>query len=1231
MRKFYSIVLLLLFTAVFQIHLSAQRLTVSGQKIINSSNSQEVVLNAVNFGNWMIMEGYMMNSANQATSQHLWKQKLNTLIGTANTNAFYTKWINNHVTRADINQIKAWGFNSVRVPLHYEYFVNLGTPDVWNTQGFTVLDSIFSWCKSAGIYAVVDLHAAPGGQNDGDISDYDNTKPSLWTSEANKSKTVRLWRKISERYKNEDCIAGYDLINEPAWTLPNPNDLRNLYGRLTDTIRANGDSHILFIEGNWYANDFTNLTPAWDANMVYTFHKYWSNTTNQEIQWMLDIRTAQNRPIWCGEHGENSNTHYTKTAELFKANNIGMSWWPMKKFESINDFADAKWPAGYQDLLNYFGGTNPSLSPSTAINTLNQLAENVKLANCKINDEVLRAIFTQVGNRNTEAFANNSIPGRIYAPNYDKGMNGYAYSDQAWEDMRISTGTYTSWNNGWTYRNNGVDVEPCTDALSNGYDVGWFNAGEWMKYTCNVASAGTYTLELRVVNGTTSAGEIQIQNADGTQILASASVPPTGSWTNWTTITCSCNFSSAGTQTIRIANTFGSFNVASANFIYQNSSVLSPVATDPVVNVIDLKGVNGSYVTYSGSSNLLSSTSATVGTNEKFTLVDAGNGLQALKGGNGMYVSLNAADNKLYCNSATIGDYQKFTLNNLCGVYTIKGFNNNYVSSENGATTGLTCTRTQPSGWEYFNWDQVAIPVTDVAISPASTTLLIGASLQLSANIAPANATTKYVRYTSSNPAVASVSLTGLVTGKAAGTATITGTTTDGGKTAICSVTVSSTWTAFIEAENYSSKSTAPTAESCSDTGAGLDMGYIGNGDYMVYNVNVPTAGIYTLSYRVASTSANGQLIFGLNGTDLTPALGVPNTNGWQNWTTITIPVNLAAGSQYFTVYAKTGGFNLNWLSLTSTTNVAVTGVSLSAGTLALTTGASSQLTATITPSNASNKNVNWSSSNTAVATVSTTGLVTAVSAGTANITVTTVDGGKTAVCAVTVNSLWSQKIEAEAYSSKSSAPTSETCTDAGGGSDMGYIGNGDYMVYAVTVPSAGTYTLSYRVASTNATGQVILGLNGTDLTPALSVPNTNGWQTWTTITNTTPVTLSAGTQYLTVYAKTGGFNINWWSLTATKGETISKLEPSLSCKMILYPNPTKGESVNLGLTGFSEGTAQLQILNAAGILVKSQEIIISSQASTESINISELANGLYMVVLKNGEEIKLNKLMINK
>jgi len=698
-----------------------QVLQVNGTRIVNSSNNQEVILNAVNFGNWMVMEGYLMNSTTQAPAQHDWKQQLTTLVGLANVKTFYDAWLANHVTPADVNQVKSLGFNAVRLPLHYEYFVNRDTPEEWNEQGFVLLDNVISWCAAAGIYAIIDLHAAPGGQSNNAISDYDDTRPSLWDSVANQDKTVRLWQRISERYKNQPWVAGYDLINEPAWDLPGGTLLRTLYGRITDAIRAIGDNHILFIEGNGYSNDYNGLTPAWDAQMVYVFHKYWSSAESPtEIQWVLDLRTAQSRPIWCGEHGENNNDHFTRMVELLRGQGIGMSWWPMKKFKSINGLVDATFPDGYQDLLDYLGGTKPDLNPTAAFTTLMELAGCLRLENCRVQTEVIRSIQSQPGNRDTAPFAQHRIPGRIHAPDYDQGMNGHAYSDAAWENYNLTTSNYTAGNEGWSYRNNGVDVQACSDALSNGYNVGWFVAPEWMRYTVTVATPGTYRIELRVAKGGGDDGKVEIQDGDGLRVLASATIPDTGGDSSYQTIVCSGGFASAGTQAIRIANVAGSYNIASVNFIWEIATLPPTTPAKVPVRTVTFKGSNGLYVTYSSGNKLASSTATSEGTRERFTLTDAGAGRVALRASNGKYLRFNTTNSKLYADAASIGTDERFLLRNLSGAFSLQGSNGLYVSSEGGSTNGLTCTRTNPSGWEYFRESVVSISWFPAAAAPAA-------------------------------------------------------------------------------------------------------------------------------------------------------------------------------------------------------------------------------------------------------------------------------------------------------------------------------------------------------------------------------------------------------------------------------------------------------------------------------------------------------------------------------
>ena len=123
-----------------------------------------------------------------------------------------------------------------------------------------------------------------------------------------------------------------------------------------------------------------------------------------------------------------------------------------------------------------------------------------------------------------------------------------------------------------------------------------------------------------------------------------------------------------------------------------------------------------------------------------------------------------------------------------------------------------------------------------------------------------------------------------------------------------------------VEAENYSAMSGIQT-EATTDTGGGLNVGYVDLGDWMDYSVNVATTGSYTVEYRVASINATGQMQLKSGATTLATT-NVPNTGGWQAWTTVTATVNLNAGVQTLRVYASSAGFNLNWLNFTSATPV---------------------------------------------------------------------------------------------------------------------------------------------------------------------------------------------------------------------------------------------------------------------------------------------------------------------
>jgi endoglucanase len=374
-------------------------LKTDGKKIVNEKG-ENVLLRGIGLGGWMLQEPYMFELSKAAGTQTEIKSKISALIGQKNCDEFYTAYLNNFITELDVDALKKWGFNSIRLPMHF----NLFTPPVdkepvkdqntWLETGFKLTDNLLSWCKKNRIYLILDLHATPGGQgNDRPIADIDTLKPRLWESEANQKKTIALWKKLADRYKDEEWIGGYDLINETNYKLDGNKQLKKLFSEITSEIRKIDTRHIIFIEGNQFANDYNGLTPPWDKNMVYSFHKYWNPTTVETIQNYMDLREKFNVPLWMGESGENTNEWFRAAVNLFETNNIGWSWWTIKKIGSESSLMTISKPAGYQKLVDYWEGKGPEPSGEEAKAILMELAENVRFERCKVNNDVLNSLF----------------------------------------------------------------------------------------------------------------------------------------------------------------------------------------------------------------------------------------------------------------------------------------------------------------------------------------------------------------------------------------------------------------------------------------------------------------------------------------------------------------------------------------------------------------------------------------------------------------------------------------------------------------------------------------------------------------------------------------------------------------------------------------------------------------------------------------------------------------------
>ena len=360
-----------------------------------------------------------------------------------------------------------------------------------------------------------------------------------------------------------------------------------------------------------------------------------------------------------------------------------------------------------------------------------------------------------------------------------------------------------------------------------------------------------------------------------------------------------------------------------------------------------------------------------------------------------------------------------------------------------------------------------------------------------------------------------------------------------------------------IQGESYSAMSGVQT-QTTTDAGGGLNVGWIDNGDWMDYNVNVATAGTYTVSFRVAAPNSAASIQLRNSNGDVLATVTPPNSGGFQNWETVTANVTLPAGAQTLRVYSANGNqWNFNWMEFSN---------------------------APVIPG----------------------------------------------------------KIEAESYNSMAGIATQAT-TDAGGGLNVGWIDNNDWMSYNVNATTAGTYTVSFRVATpyTGASFQ-LRNASGTVLA-TVTPPNSGGFQNWETVTAT--VTLPAGTQTLQIYSTTTlQWNFNWMqfasgsssssiqttAVTATSSQhllTDAASTASTAPSLTLYPNPVQS-AFTIQLNNEYMGNMLVQIVDLSGV-VRHLYTFNKSQSSMQvNLSAGDLTAGNYFVRIQIGTWSEVRKIV---
>jgi aryl-phospho-beta-D-glucosidase BglC (GH1 family) len=368
------------------------------KKNLIAPGGEKIMLRGINLGNWFEPEGYMFLFDGGPQSPREIEAFFNELIGPSAAKNFWTTYRRTYISKPDIDFIRSTGLNSVRIPLHYKFFLE-------SDEGFAVLDPVVDSCRQVGLWVILDLHCAPGGQTGANIDDSWGY-PWLYESAAEQEATVEVWKRIAHHYRDEPTVLGYDLLNEPDPQFPGtPNyipRLASIYRQIIAGIRQVDSNHIIILGGARWDTDFSLFDSRFDPKTIYTFHTYGTPPEEVSVQAYVNYRDDNNVPLWLGESGENTDQWIQQFVRVLEQNHVGWCFWPYKKVEKSSCMVSIKKPAFWDEILAFVkvpAGTSnaaarvaarPSLEHSRA--ALESLLENIRFENCRVNSGYVAAL-----------------------------------------------------------------------------------------------------------------------------------------------------------------------------------------------------------------------------------------------------------------------------------------------------------------------------------------------------------------------------------------------------------------------------------------------------------------------------------------------------------------------------------------------------------------------------------------------------------------------------------------------------------------------------------------------------------------------------------------------------------------------------------------------------------------------------------------------------------------------
>ena len=356
------------------------------------ADGSEFTIKGVNLNHWLTPEAYCFEFQNISVSDV--DKTFRQLFGDEYMNGWWKRFLENYICDEDFEYLNSIAANTVRLPLTYKLFNDtFYLCDNDSEAGFRFIDYVVRMCREVGLYLILDMHVAPGGQSGAAHIDDSDGYPHLFESQENMDEYCRIWKMIAERYAEEPIILGYELLNEPIDSKYNAlyPYLQPTYEKVTASIREVDSNHIIILGGANFCDDFSMLTDyAFDSKIMLTAHRYHS----VDVSKFSDISAQTNLPMYMGEFGHwGGGTDLTaQVVSNIKSRGMGYTYWPFKKmndWESLLGFAVPEYWESIKEFVLSPRGTTAQLQIALkkvdvekAKGAMEEYLENCRFRNC---------------------------------------------------------------------------------------------------------------------------------------------------------------------------------------------------------------------------------------------------------------------------------------------------------------------------------------------------------------------------------------------------------------------------------------------------------------------------------------------------------------------------------------------------------------------------------------------------------------------------------------------------------------------------------------------------------------------------------------------------------------------------------------------------------------------------------------------------------------------------------